>query len=168
MPTVDQDGFSVKYFGVGGLHSISQWLPVFKDLPIDISGFIGYTKIDAAYAIPAGNIPGDNQVAEFKVNTLTFQVIGSAHVSVLTGYIGLGMDSYTTNLNILGTYAIYENDPVLGDITLTNPIELERKGNNGFRTTIGARLKLAIVTLHADYTIREYNTLTAGIGFSFR
>ena len=167
MPTISQEGFSIKYFGIGGLHSISQWIPVFKELPIDISAFVGYTQIDARYAIPPGSIGGENQLANFKVNTFSYQVLASAHVSVITGYIGLGMDSYTTKLNMTGTYEVYPGLP--GDIgTLTDPINIERSGNNNFRTTFGVRLKLAIVTLHADYTFREYNTLSMGIGFSYR
>ncbi len=168
MPAYNQDGFSVKYFGVGGLHSISQWFQTFKDRPIDISAFFGYTNINAVYEIPPGYIEGSNQRTEFTVNTFTFQVLASAHVSVLTGYIGLGLDSFYTNLGIRGTYIIYENDPILGDIVIDEPIDIESKGNNEFRATVGARLKLAVVTLFADYTFREYNTVTMGLGFSFR
>jgi hypothetical protein len=165
MPTITQDEFSFKYFGIGGLHSISQWIPVFKELPIDISAFVGYTQIDAKYAIPPGSIDGENQRANFKVNTFSYQVLASAHISVITGYIGLGMDSYNTNLSMTGTYEVY---PGLPGGTLTDPINIERSGNNNFRTTFGVRLKLAIVTLHADYTLREYNTLSMGLGFSYR
>jgi len=168
MPTI-QSGtdFSFKYFGVGGLHSISQWIPVLKDLPfLDISAFIGYTKISAELGIPEGNIAGANQQATYDVSTFTYQLLASAHVSVVTGYIGLGMDNFKTTFKMLGTYDIFPTEPLVP--VLIDPINLQASGTGGFRTTLGVRLKLAILTLHADYTIREYNTLTAGLGFSFR
>lgn len=168
MPAYNQDGFSVKYFGVGGLHSISQWFMAFKDRPVDISAFFGYTNINAVYAIPPGYIAGSNQKTEFTVNTFTFQVLASAHVSVLTGYVGIGLDSFYTNLGVRGTYIIYEGDPILGDIIIDEDLDVESRGNNEFRATVGARLKLAILVLFADYTFREYNTVTMGLGFSFR
>ena len=34
--------------------------------------------------------------------------------------------------------------------------------------TAGMRLKLAIFTLHADYTVQKYDVLTVGFGFSVR
>ena len=170
MPEINQDDLSLKYFGFGVMHSISQWIPVFKDLPIDISGFVGYTNIEAVYNIPENTVgdgfTGDNMRAEFKINTFSYQALASVKVSVLTAYIGLGMDSYTTNINMLGSYSY--SYPLIGDVTFTDPVQLEQSGNNGFRSTFGARLKLAIITFHADYTFREYNTLSMGVGFSFR
>ena len=166
MPSINTKSFSFKYFGVGGLHSISQWIPVLKNLPVDISAFVGYTKIDAEYPIPAGGIVGENQLSSFGINTLTYQIIASAHVSVITGYVGLGMDNFKTTFKMLGTYDTYPNEPLVP--ILVDPISLEQQGTGGFRTTVGARVKLAILTLHADYTIREYKTLTAGLGFTFR
>ncbi|RLD22312.1 MAG: hypothetical protein DRI71_07675 [Bacteroidetes bacterium] len=167
LPTITSDDFNYKYFGIGGMHSISQWLPVLKDMDfLDISAFVGYTKISAGYNIPAGNIAGVNQSAIFEVNTLTYQILASAHISVITGYIGLGMDNFTTTFQMLGTYDIYPNEPLVP--ALVDPIDLRAEGHGSFRTTLGARLKLAILTLHFDYTIREYNTMTAGLGFSFR
>lgn len=162
-PTIQRDDFSFNYFGIGAMHSISQWLPVFKELPIDISGFIGYTNISAELLIPPGNISGAGQKALFDVNTFSYQLVASAKIAVLTGYIGLGMDNFNTRFQMLGTYQIYPQLPIL-----TDPIDLQQSGNNSFRTTFGARLKLAIITIHADYTLREYNTLNAGIGFNFR
>jgi hypothetical protein len=169
MPTITNEDFSFNYFGIGGMHSISQWIPVFDDLPIDISAFVGYTKIDAEYVIPPGNIAGSGQKTQFSVNTLTYQALVSAHISILTAYAGIGMDNFTTNFRMLGTYDLYstgEGDDF--DLSLSDPINLEQSGNSSFRTTLGARLKLAILTIHADYTFREYNTLTAGLGFSIR
>jgi Family of unknown function (DUF6588) len=170
MPTVNNQDFSFKYFGVGGLHSLSQWIPVIKDLPfLDISAFLGYTTISAEYAIPVGNIVGEGQRATFDVNTFTYQLLASAHVSVITGYIGIGADNFKTSFKMLGTYDPYPNAPIPDNIRiLEDPVILEQSGNGGFRTTMGVRLKLAIFTLNADYTFREYNTLTVGLGFSFR
>ena len=167
LPTITNEDFNFKYFGIGGMHSISQWLPVIKDMEfLDISAFVGYTKISAEYNILDGTIAGSNQSASFEVNTFTYQLLASAHFSVITGYIGLGMDNFSTGFKMLGTYDIYPGQTLVP--ALVDPINLQASGNNGFRTTIGARLKLAILTLHFDYTIREYNTMTAGIGFSFR
>ncbi|MEN8248745.1 MAG: DUF6588 family protein [Bacteroidota bacterium] len=165
MPEVNRETVYFKYFGVGALHSIDQWIPGLKSLPfLDISGFIGYTKIYVEYPLPVGDIGGENQMASFDINTTTFQVIGSAHIAVVTGYLGIGYDNFKTNFKMLGTYDLYPGIvPAVSD-----PINLEQKGEGSPRVTAGVRLKLAIVTLHADYTLREYNTLTLGLGFSFR
>ena len=40
--------------------------------------------------------------------------------------------------------------------------------DTGANFTAGLRLKLAIFTIHADYNFQQYNSITAGIGFSFR
>jgi hypothetical protein len=170
LPTINLDDFNYKYFGIGGLHSISQWLPGIKDMEfLDISAFVGYTKVSAGYLIPPGNMEGENQSASLAVNTFTYQILASASISVISGYIGLGMDNYNTTFQMLGTYDPYPLAPIPDeDRILTDPIDLRASGNNGFRTTFGARLKLAIITLHFDYTIREYNTMTAGLGFSFK
>ena len=165
LPNIDYGGFKSTYFGLGGLHSISQWLPVFKDIPVDISAFIGWTKITAEYVIPA-NLPivdGTDQVATADINTFTYQLIASAHVSVLTGYIGLGYDNFNTNFKMLGTYVISPG------VTLPpDPIDITASGSGGFRTSFGARLKFSIITLSADYTLREYDTVTLALGFSVR
>jgi hypothetical protein len=166
MPTVNTDEFSFKYFGIGGIHSISQWIPAFKDMPfLDISGFVGWTTVKAEYAIPPGSIDGSNQTATFEVQTTTFQLLASANVSVITGYVGLGIDNFKSTFKMNGEYKLY---PAYPEFDLVDPINLEEKGTGGFRTTVGARLKLAIITIHADYTFREYNTLTVGLGFSVR
>ena len=159
--------FKLNYFGLGGMHSISQWLPVFKNIPVDISAFVGWTTISAEYAIPENfNVPGANQRATADITTFTYQLIASAHVSVLTGYVALGYDNFKTNFKMLGTYDI--SAPTVPLPELVDPINLDQSGNSGFRTAFGARLKLSIITLTADYTLREYNTLTLSLGFSVR
>jgi len=166
LPTINQDNFKFKYFGIGGLHSISQWIPALKNMGfLDISAFVGYTKITAEYAIPEGNtISNVDGRTSFEVRTLTYQLLVSAHVSVITGYVGIGMDNFKTNVQLLGSFDVYP-----GVVPpLVDPISLEETGTGGFRTTMGLRLKFAIFTLHGDYTIREYNTFTFGLGFSFR
>lgn len=167
LPTISRDDFNFKYFGIGAMHSIDQWIPGLKSVPFfDLSGFVGYTTISATLDLPESSIQGSDQQAIFDVNTTTFQILASAHVAVLTGYVGLGMDNFKTTFRMVGTYDVYPSVPQVP--ALEDPINLEASGNSSFRTTVGARLKLAILTLHADYTIKEYNTFTFGVGFSFR
>ncbi|MEL7003540.1 MAG: DUF6588 family protein, partial [Bacteroidota bacterium] len=52
-------------------------------------------------------------------------------------------------------------------INYSDPVNIEVSAG-GPRITAGMRLKLAIFTLHADYTLQEYNTLSVGFGFNFR
>ncbi len=174
VPTIQNDeGLDYKYFGLGVMHSVSQWVPVLSDLKfLDVSGFIGFTNISVVYDLPPGDpFAGVDQKVDFGVNTITYEVVGSATVSVITGFVGLGFDNFKTNLDMLGQYDIRIPGTDVGSgetiQTLNDPITLAAK-HNGFRATVGARLKLAILTLHAAYTLQEYNTLNAGIGFSFR
>jgi hypothetical protein len=42
------------------------------------------------------------------------------------------------------------------------------KNFSGLRANIGFRIKLAVVTIHFDYTKAQYNVFTTGLGLSFR
>lgn len=174
VPTLQNiEGLEYKYFGLGVMHSISQWIPIVKEIKyLDVSGFIGFTNIDLAYTLEPGTIDGVDQVANFGVNTITYELVGSATFSVFTGFVGVGFDNFKTNLSLDGEYivkipgAIDSNGDQLTE-TLVNPVTLNAK-DGGFRATVGARLKLAIFTIHGAYTLQQYNTLNIGIGFSFR
>lgn len=177
VPTIENsEDVEYKYFGLGVMHNVSQWVPVLKDLKfLDVSGFIGFTNVDVSYLLdkdPDFNPLGD-QLASFGVNTVTYEVVGSATVSIITGFIGIGYDSFNSHLKMNGTYEfkIPGSDPTGNGneirARVENPVDLTAK-DGGFRANIGARLKLAIFTLHASYSLQEYNTLNAGIGFSFR
>jgi len=92
VPTIENsDGLEYKYFGLGVMHSVSQWIPVLKNMEfLDVSGFIGFTNIDLTYALdedPDFN-PLNDQAANFGVNTITYEVVGSATFSVFTGFVG--------------------------------------------------------------------------------
>jgi hypothetical protein len=39
---------------------------------------------------------------------------------------------------------------------------------SGIRANIGFRIKLAVITIHADYTRAQYNIISTGLGLSFR
>ena len=45
---------------------------------------------------------------------------------------------------------------------------MDIKNFSGLRANIGFRLKLAVVTIHVDYTRAQYNVLSTGLGISFR
>jgi hypothetical protein len=42
------------------------------------------------------------------------------------------------------------------------------KNFSGLRANIGFRIKLAVITIHADYTKALYNVFSTGLGISFR
>jgi len=61
---------------------------------------------------------------------------------------------------------------LLGDFDIngtdyTNPVDLNFAAS-GMRLTTGMRLKLAVFTFHADYTVQKYSALTAGFGINVR
>lgn len=163
-PTIDLgDDSSLKILGVGIMHDVKQWIPGIKLLPFDLSGFVGYTKFRLESAFDPENNP--DQRGYFEMNATTVQGVISKKFSVLTLYGGLGYNIAKSNLAMKGTYDI--NDNGQADTNEVDPLDLKFAAS-GFRTTAGFRLKLAVLTLHADYTLQKYKCLTVGLGISVR
>lgn len=164
------DNGKLNLFGLGVLHDVKQHIPGMKNLPFDLSAFLGFTKVGTDIDLANGAMDPNGepleQRGEFKINTWTFQALISKKFSVLTLYGGLGFNKVKSELNMVGKYDI-NDDGDFEDSYEVNPLALDFKAG-GPRLTAGMRLKLAILTLHADYTLQEYKTLTVGVGFSVR
>lgn len=152
-------GDKVKFnmFGLGVMHDVKQWIPGIKNLPFDLSGFVGFTKLKLDVNIDDSD---PNKRVILESNAWTLQAIISKKLSVLTVYGAVGYNGAKTELGMKGTYTFDSG-------SVTDPISL-RETANGFRATAGLRLKLAVIAFHADYTLQKYNTLTAGFGINIR
>lgn len=182
VPEQNVGDFGFKLFGIGVMHDIKQWIPGMKALPFDLSGFIGTTKLTASLALTANSVNEDASngtttsftgegEAEFISRATTFQVLISKKLSILTPYVGVGFNSVKSTFDVRGEFDYDVENSTTSDtqhLDITDPVSLEFTGAGGARATVGARIKLAILTLHADYTIQKYKTFTAGVGLSIR
>lgn len=153
----DEIDFSL--WGIGVMHDIKQYIPGVKNLPIDLSGFVGYTHMSVS-----AELDDPSHTGEFEVNATTIQGVVSKKIAVLTLYGGLGYNFSKSSLKTLGSYDL-DDDASTPDVK--DPVDIAAK-LNGPRMTAGMRLKLAIFTFHGDYTFQQYSTLTVGFGFSVR
>jgi hypothetical protein len=195
MPTLsfkDGDG-KMGLWGVGLVHSIMQYIPGNKLLPIDVSLFGGYTKLTGN--VPLGLLPdpliGQNYVTinpatafldqnlKASISALNVSVIASVNIPVVSFYGGLGYSKTRTVVELSGKfptpslvvpaaaapYAQYNDSGVMDGSDFE---KIEIPNFSGLRANIGLRLKLAVITIHADYTRAQYNVVSAGLGISFR
>ncbi len=158
VPKVDVGDGKFNLFGIGVMHDVKQYIPGIKNLPFDLSAFIGYTKMKLDVQLDASSNPDQRGI--FEVKSTTIQGLISKKFSVVTFYGGLGYNIAKSNLAMQGTYDI-------GGTMVKNPIDLSFAAS-GMRATAGMRLKLAVFTFHADYTLQKYNALTAGFGINVR
>lgn len=188
-----KDG-DVSLWGIGLVHSILQYLPGNKLLPFDVSLFGGYTKLQAnvpiglkpdpsvsqAYTTPYDPLTSFNdQNLKVSVQALNISAIASLNLPVIMFYGGLGYCKTKTTMDFSGNFptpvlvvptseapfAQYNNSGVKKGSDFPN---MDIKNFSGLRANIGLRIKLAVITIHADYTRAQYNVLTAGLGISFR
>lgn len=175
IPTIKGGDGEGGLFGVALQHDLMQYFGPLDRLPLNLSVLAGYTTTNVSYNIQENStFAGSGQEAEFKLNAFTIQAIGSLDFPIVSLYAALGYNSGKSTLKMKGTY---ELEYVLEDAsgvpqgsiteTIENPIDLDFKAN-GMRATLGARLNLGFFKIFGDYTLQEYNTLTAGIAFSFR
>jgi hypothetical protein len=163
-PAIDLgDDRSLKIFGFGIMHDVKQWIPGIKLLPFDLSGFVGYTKFKMEAYFDREGYP--DQRGLFEMNATTIQGLISKKFSVITLYGGMGYNIAKSNLAMKGTYDVNEDGQISANER--DPLDLKFSAS-GFRTTAGFRLKLAVFTLHADYTLQKYKCLTVGFGISVR
>jgi hypothetical protein len=155
----DNNASNFSLFGIGLMHDVKRYIPGIKELPFDLSGFVGYTKLTYNVAFDSNH---PDQKGVLSSSATTVQGVISKKLSVLTAYAGLGYNFATTKVDINGSY----------DLTgtgVTTPVAIGLSGSsNGPRATFGLRLKLAVFTLHGDYTLQKYSTLSLGFGIAVR
>jgi len=100
-----------------------------------------------------------------QVNSTTIQGVISKKVSVLTVYGSVGYNIAKTKIAMKGTYDFNDNNKA--DAGEVNPLTLAFAAS-GPRISGGFRLKLAVFTLHADYTLQKYSSVSAGFGINVR
>jgi hypothetical protein len=196
VPQVSVKGFKTSLWGIGIKHNIKQWIPVVKDLPFDAAIVLAYSKFDLNYAFPAsfqitpdklvnGNIstiPDPNtssndyttQGMKVSANAQTANLVFSKKLLFITPYLGFGITNTNFDLSMKGNYPTLVGDPVPSGNTykmqiknVTNPVNFS---SNEVMTnaTLGLRIKLAVITLHAQYAFQKYPVASAGFGISIR
>lgn len=186
IPTVEfKDYGKIGLWGVGGKHSVSQWIPFIKEREfLDISLQGGYTKVTSSAHVVVEPLPTDlepdqtynwdDQFVVQKVEGWTVNLIASQTLSVLTFYQGIGYASSLVEILLEGHYPIHSVITEGEDVGLTtyevveNPIAMKYENFNNLRLNVGVRLKLSVFTLHYDFTHTFYATHSVGVGVSFR
>lgn len=171
LPKVGGSDLEVGMFGVGLQKSLSKMLKIDKT-PVDISALIAYTQLTAEYDIQEDSgFNGSGQKMEFTTNAYTFQAIASVNLKLIEFYGAVGFNTAKMDVDIKGTYELEYVDEntnmTVMSKTLIDPVSVDFDAS-GVRATIGTRLNLGFFKIFGDYTIQEYNTITAGIAFSFR
>jgi len=187
IPNTPIDEGSLGLIGGGFVKSISEHIKAFRLLPVNISVFGAYCKLSGS--IPLSIQPESYANYEYysfsdftdqyffaDVTAWNISLLGSVDVMVITGYAGLGYSKTRTHMKLDGFIplptidpSISASDPVYTDAGVVEDVEAVNIENySGLRFNIGGRVKLAVFTIHVDYTYANYNVLTAGIGISFR
>ncbi|MCP4312309.1 MAG: hypothetical protein GY790_13670 [Bacteroidetes bacterium] len=175
-------------WGVGGKHSISQWLPGIKEMDfLDIAVQGGYSKVSSSVNVnmepldiedmvdPNPDFDWNDQFMVQQVSGWTLNLIASQTISVLTIYEGVGYANSLVDMDVQGHYPIHTViiDEVDESVNPTyeivkDPFSFRYENLSKLRLNIGARIKLGVLTLHYDFTHTLYATHSAGIGISFR
>ena len=169
IPAINGNGFSFDYYGIGIMHDIKQWIPGLKLAPFDFSGFVGTTTMttEIEFSVNEPNFVAENARAVMKTNSTTIQGIVSKKFGVFTPYAGVGYNIASSSFDLKGTYQYNEAVGAQSN-EVPDPISVKFSEGNTPRVTFGARVKLLILTFHADYTIQKYSTFSAGVGLSVR
>ncbi len=173
VPEVGGDDVKGKLFGIGLKKEITSIFGPLDKLPLHVSLLGAYTTMDVNYTMNQQFFTGNNQISEFQLNAFTAQAIASLNFPIINVYGGVGYSGGKSTLKMLGDYNLQYTvnggalDGQQIEVEVTDPINMDFK-TSGFRATLGARLSLGFFKIFGDYTLQEYNTISAGIAFSFR
>ena len=187
LPNLHIKGNELGLWGIGVKHDIKQWIPGLKKLPVlQLSVMYGYTRLHTFISldlkpegINAGSLPGadsrpwDNQTMKLITETHTANILVSANLPVVCFYGGIGFLTTKTNLKLEGDYpTVYIDGSTPSVMALVDPINMEIKNQDGSitkpRFNAGIRFKMAVITIHFDYSWANYSVLSGGLGISFR
>ncbi|HHI87344.1 MAG TPA: hypothetical protein ENK03_00150 [Candidatus Cloacimonetes bacterium] len=135
----------ISFWGVGAKYQVSKLIPMLTTLlPISIQAT--YQQVDVA------------EILTVKSMFVNLQASRGLVVLPLTIYGGIGYED--TQLDAKYTYTEPWPDGQ------TQSIDFNIKGDNKFRFTFGARLKILLLDVMLDYSVGKYQTIRAGVGVS--
>lgn len=161
IPEVSNDDYGdISLFGAGIKHDLTQWIPGGKLLPVDISLFAAYTKIDMNANISFNN--GTGQRVETTTDTFVFNALVGKTLPFLSAYAGLGVQTGDFDLNMVGDY-----DLGLAGV-ITDPVSYTQKSDASIHALAGFQFKLGFFRIYAEATASEYVTANVGFGLGIR
>ena len=162
MPKVDMmDYGKVSLWGLGVKHSIKEYIPFVKRVPmLQLSVLGAYTNFSSNLGVEYGDNSGKLEIG---ANAYSARLLAGLNFPVICFYTGMGYGSTSSNFDVLGSFS-----GIPGEVTaVENPISLAYS-TDGFDFNVGMRLRLAIFAIYVDYTVGDYSVITAGVGLNFR
>lgn len=169
IPTMEMQGSTFSLTGFGLKHNIMQYFGPLEKLPLNVSVLAAISKASFEYDFSDSTFGGNstNRKMTFEADTFTIQALASIDLPIISAFAGLGYNAGDSQFNVSGDYSIDYGITGIGPRILKDPISLASDAS-GVMGIVGARLNLLFLKIFANYTIQEYNTLTAGISFNFR
>jgi len=147
------DAGKVNFFGFGLRYDIDQYIPL---LPLDLAAHFVIQKFN--YEDGAG----DKLIT---ASATAFGIEASKNVLFLTVYGGFQLESSSWEI---GPYtAIIETGPTTPPVSVPVPA-FTIEGKNKSRATVGVRLLLLFINVHADYSFATTPVATLGVGITLR
>lgn len=138
LPTISLgDKEELSMFGIGVKHSISRYIPL---SPVDLSVQFLYNNLEITDLM--------------ELTAIAFNAHASKSFGLVSVYGGLQYESSTFDL----TYTNRDTN---------EKIAVSIDGDNNFRGTVGAALKLAIVVLNVDFGLGSQSVVSGGLSFEF-
>ena len=169
IPTMEIQGSTFSLMGVGLKHNIMQYFGPLDKLPLNVSVLAAISKASFEYDLSDSSFGGNsaNRKTTFEADTFTLQALASVDLPIISAFAGLGYNSGDSQFDVSGDYSIDYGVAGIPPRILEDPISTTSE-TSGVMGIVGARLNLLFLKIFANYTIQEYNTLTAGISFNFR
>ena len=169
IPTMEMQGSTFSLTGFGLKHNIMQYFGPLDKLPLNVSLLAAISKASFEYDLSDSTFGGNstNRKMTFEADTFTIQALASIDLPIISSFVGLGYNAGDSQFNVSGDYSIDYGITGIGPRILKDPISIASDAS-GVMGIVGARLNLLFLKIFANYTIQEYNTLTAGISFNFR
>jgi hypothetical protein len=151
MPTIEFDAGKIGLTGFGLRYDVDQWLPMF---PVDIAVHFVTQKLTL-------KDKADKEV--FSTSATAYGVEASKRFLFITLYTGFQLESSTVKFADI----VYDGYIGVTPTQLTIP-GFEVEGSNSSRFTVGVRMLLLIVNVHAEYSLAKTPMVGAGLGISLR
>lgn len=190
VPKYSYEDVHVYLWGAGLKYDFLQHIPVARRIPFFNASITGaYTKVLSSADIDfqkevyggfVGDIPieggqpyYDDQSMDINMQGFTTMLLVSFDLPVITFYGGAGYSNSRTTVDLLGNYPLIGADVTNGTTNVfiedyLDPVSLNFENFSGLQFTGGIRFKLAVITLHADYTHANYRMFSVGLGLSIR